>query len=99
MNQNASFARAALVAGSLLAITLVAGCDKNKNDAQAASGQNASMGVVNTKCPMQPNSAVNPGAPTAEWKGQRIGFCCPGCANAWSKLDDAQKAERLANAK
>lgn len=99
MNHNPSLVRAALVASSLLAISLVAGCDKNKSDGQAASGQNASMGVVNAKCPMQPNSAVNPGAPTAEWQGQKIGFCCPGCANAWSKLDDTQKADRLAKAK
>lgn len=90
--------RATLV-GSLLAVTLVAGCNNNKSDANAQSGQNASMGVVNTHCPMQPGSAVNPNAPTAEWQGQKVGFCCPGCANAWSKLSDAQKAERLANAK
>lgn len=91
--------RATLAAGSLLAMSLLAGCAKNASDGQASSGANASMGVVNTKCPMRPSSAVNPDGPTAEWNGQKVGFCCAGCANAWSKLDDAQKAERLAKAK
>lgn len=96
---NTKLTRCALLAGSILAMSLIAGCDKNKNDGQAASGKNASMGVVNTHCAMRPGSPVNPDAPTAEWKGQKVGFCCPGCLSAWNKLDDAQKAEHLAKAK
>lgn len=91
--------RSTLIAGAIVAAALATGCTNNKSDAHASSGQSASMGVVNAHCPMQPGSAVNPNAPTAEWQGKKVGFCCPGCANAWSKLSDAQKAERLANAK
>lgn len=90
----------AIVAGTLVALGLT-GCanSKSSNKSDAQSAKNASMGVVNTHCAMRPGSPVNPDAPTAEWKGQKVGFCCPGCLSAWNKLDDAQKAEHLAKAK
>ena len=36
---------------------------------------------------------------TRVYNGKTIGFCCPGCPEAWDKLTDAQKATALANAK
>jgi outer membrane lipoprotein SlyB len=92
----------ALVA-ALTAVALT-GCSSAKKDAAAdtkapaAAPKQASMGVVNSKCPMMlshPSTAKT----TCDYNGQKVGFCCGDCVAGWNKLTDAQKAEKLAAAK
>ena len=57
----------------------------------------ANMAMANSKCPMK-GAKVNPEM-TAEWNGQKVGFCCAGCKSNWAKLSDADKQSKLAAAK
>lgn len=57
----------------------------------------AKVAMANTKCPLR-GTAVNPEM-TAEWNGQKVGFCCAGCKSGWAKLSDADKQSKLAAAK
>ena len=58
--------------------------------------------VVNAKCPIM-GSTIDPAAVpanlVAEFDGQKIGFCCAGCPEAWDKLSDAEKTAKLAASK
>ena len=58
--------------------------------------------VVNATCPIT-GGALNPddvpGKLTRVYKGQKIGFCCDGCPEAWDKLTDAEKDAALAKVK
>jgi hypothetical protein len=54
--------------------------------------------VVNTRCPIT-GDAIDPDTVpenlTHQFKGRRIGFCCPACPAAWDKLSDEEKQEKL----
>ncbi|MDD4890273.1 MAG: hypothetical protein PHU85_10125 [Phycisphaerae bacterium] len=60
------------------------------------------LGFGNTKCPIM-GGAFDPAAiaadATREWKGQKVGFCCGGCPEAWDKLTDAEKQAKIDAAK
>lgn len=62
----------------------------------------AASGFANTTCPIMGGS-FDPAHMSAdnlrEWKGQKIGFCCSGCPEAWDKLTDAEKQAKLDAAK
>ncbi|MCE7973852.1 MAG: hypothetical protein DYG92_05915 [Leptolyngbya sp. PLA1] len=81
----------ALVATAALALALGA-CASNK------SSQSASMGVVNSKCPIVPSHASTTKT-VVEFKGQKVGLCCAGCIAKWNALSDADKQARLDAAK
>ncbi|MHC4607326.1 MAG: hypothetical protein ACYTAF_10425 [Planctomycetota bacterium] len=55
------------------------------------------VGFVNEKCP------IMGGAPVAdqvrEFNGKKVGFCCPGCPEAWDKLSDKEKEAALSKVK
>ena len=58
--------------------------------------------VVNAKCPIMGNPidpATVPVNLVKEFEGQKIGFCCAGCPEAWDKLSDAEKTAKLAASK
>ena len=44
--------------------------------------------IWNKVCPVQ-GEAVNPKAPTVEYKGKTIGFCCAGCDAKFKKDPEA----------
>ncbi|MCC6678449.1 MAG: hypothetical protein IT436_15045 [Phycisphaerales bacterium] len=50
---------------------------------------------VNDRCPIQ-GEEVDPEAPARMWRGQAIGFCCPGCETEWDAKPDAEKDAFLA---
>ena len=54
--------------------------------------------VVNTHCPIT-GAKIDPAnvadSLIREYKGQKIGFCCGGCPEAFEKLSDADKAAKL----
>lgn len=54
-----------------------------------------SAGPVNKNCPIM-GKEVDVEAPTREFKGVSIGFCCPGCDRKWDKKTDAEKMTLLA---
>lgn len=45
---------------------------------------------VNKVCPIKGNE-VDKESPTRQFKGQTIGFCCPGCEGKWDKKTDGEK--------
>jgi len=55
--------------------------------------------VVNVRCPIRA-APIDPANVADDlvrvWKGQRIGFCCADCPQAWDKLTDAEKETKLA---
>ncbi|MDP7028620.1 MAG: hypothetical protein QF733_00175 [Phycisphaerales bacterium] len=65
------------------ATLLLAGC-------QTSSKPAAAPGMINGTCPFS-SQPVGEGAPTAEWNGDTVGFCCAGCAMRWDGWTDEQK--------
>ena len=60
------------------------------------------IAVVNSTCPITGGSLSPDGVVerlTRDYKGQKIGFCCDGCPEAWDKLTAAQKDAELAKTK
>jgi len=49
-----------------------------------------SMGVINETCPMT-GDPIDESVAAAEYNGQKIGFCCPGCPEQWAAMSDAEK--------
>lgn len=60
--------------------------------------QTAPAGAVNVRCPISDNeieAAKVSENLTRRFKGQKVGFCCPKCSQAWDKLTDAEKQAEL----
>ena len=53
---------------------------------------------VNTMCPIGQESIVD-GVPTIEYKGETIGFCCPGCDKEFMSWDESKRDAFVALAK
>jgi hypothetical protein len=70
------------------------GSDKQDAPATDAPAAKASVGVVDTKCPMMLSHAAGTKV-VVDFEGQKVGMCCKGCLPAWNKLTDEQKAEKL----
>ena len=60
----------------------------------AAVGAMATGESVNKVCPMSGNTLEEVAA-TREFKGQTIGFCCPGCGKTWDKKTDDKRMALL----
>ncbi len=75
----------------------LAGCAKGGSAGSSQAGATqpkqpvASMGIVNTKCPIMPSHAAK-AKTVADFNGQKVGFCCAGCLPDWNKMSDEQKA-------
>lgn len=54
----------------------------DKKDADAS--KTADVKIWNKVCPVQ-GEEVDPEAPTTEYNGKTIGFCCPGCDKKFKK--------------
>ncbi|QOJ16303.1 MAG: hypothetical protein HRU76_01250 [Phycisphaeraceae bacterium] len=46
--------------------------------------------AINDRCPIQ-GGEVDPDTAMRVWRGQSIGFCCPGCETKWDAKTDAEK--------
>ena len=91
-----------ILATLALACAFTGGCATT--DADAAHREEEKCGEVkpgvitsvNSMCVIMPEDPVNPAMETAEWKGQKVGFCCKGCVPRWNKMSDQQKDAALA---
>jgi hypothetical protein len=88
----ASAAVVVLAAG--IGLLLVSGCAQANTKAAPSA---AVVATFNKDCPIMGGPA-DPKL-TRIYNGKTIGFCCPGCPDAWDKLTDAQKELALAGAK
>ena len=87
--------RAAAIA-TFAAVALFAGCESTQEveaESQPATTQ-VSMGTLNETCPLS-GAAVNPDV-TADYHGQKIGFCCSDCLGTWDGWSDDRKAKYVA---
>ncbi len=80
-----------------LALLGLAGC---QCDACAVDGDSAdaqAAGFVNETCPIG-GEAISVSAGAADYKGNKVGFCCPGCEGGWNEMAEAKKDEFIAKA-
>ena len=78
------------------AVVAPATCAAVKAPAKARTKAQAK--VVNVRCPISGkkiNRAKVPDSLIREYKGQKVGFCCPNCPPEWDKLTDAEKDAKL----
>jgi hypothetical protein len=71
------------VALAALAAVLCMGACASK---QTTTGATA----INAKCPYS-GQAVNTSAPTRDYHGQTVGFCCDQCPQTWDKASETDR--------
>lgn len=82
---------------SILALVMVVSlgaCASNQAAAARPGCKDPKGGTIitaNEYCAVVNDDPVDPAVPFAEWKGQKIGFCCKGCLPKWNKMTDAEK--------
>ena len=87
--------------GLVLSCALLGGCASSTcadtdDTSKCRAPKEGTVTSVNTMCAVNPNDPVDPAVASAEWKGQKIGFCCNGCVPKWNKMTDAQKDAAVA---
>ena len=93
----------ALVAGLVLGAAAMGGCQSGccgecqKPAADVKATEAKAAGPVNTVCAIENEDPVDESV-TVAWRGQTVGFCCPGCIKEWAKLNDSQKDAAVAKA-
>jgi hypothetical protein len=71
-------------------------CPDSDDKSKCTAPKEGTITSVNTMCAVNHNDPVDPAVATAEWKGQKIGFCCAGCVPKWNKMTPAQKDAAVA---
>ncbi|MBL8758483.1 MAG: hypothetical protein JNK35_08650 [Phycisphaerae bacterium] len=85
---------------ALAATALLGGCaakssEMAEDESQCKAVKPGTVTTVNHYCVVMPEDPVDP-ALVAEHKGQKVGFCCPGCTKKWAKMTDAEKDKAIA---
>ena len=82
---------------------VVAGCGETATDTPTADapavdsgGEAAVVAAVNEVCPIMGGEVTDDGG-RAEYEGQTVGFCCPGCIKKWDALSADEKKTKLAS--
>ncbi|MFI4872650.1 MAG: hypothetical protein ACIAQ0_05990 [Phycisphaerales bacterium JB058] len=79
-----------------IALLALGGCACDKC---AVEGEEASPGMfVNETCPIGGEAVMAEGG-KAEYKGNDVGFCCPGCKAGWEDMSEADKDAFITKAK
>lgn len=60
------------------------------------SSPRSDMGLMNSRCPMKPDCPLPASPATVNFKGGKVGFCCKGCIDEWSQMNEAQQEKTLA---
>lgn len=76
-----------MFAVAVLAVFAFAGCQQTGNTSATAP--------VNSLCAMS-GEELDADSPTATHDGKTVAFCCKRCLGKFNKLDDADKAEKIA---
>jgi len=71
---------------------------QDHHDSGAAQSEHESAGPVNKMCPIG-KEPVEPEGGSVKYKGDTIGFCCPGCEEKFMAWDEAKRDEFVAAAK
>lgn len=89
------------VLGLLVLVTVAAaGCASKQtaeNEAECKAVKPGVVTTVNHYCVIVQDDPVNPEV-VREYKGQQVGFCCPGCIKKWDAMTDAQKDAAIKSA-
>ncbi len=80
----------AILSLTLGAMAAASGCSSDSHTSGNNAGQPA-LATINDHCPVLGFKKVNPEAPTVDYKGQRIGFCCDKCPQTWAEWSEAKK--------
>ena len=81
-----------------IAMLALGGC-ACKHCAAKDEGAEASPAIfVNEMCPIGNEPVVADGG-VSEYKGDKVGFCCPGCKDEWEAKSEADKDAFIAKAK
>jgi hypothetical protein len=78
--------RHVLCALSCAALLLLAAC--------STETKAETPGFVNANCPMM-GEPIDPEAPSTEWHGKKVGYCCDNCQAKFEALSDAEQTEKL----
>lgn len=78
---------------ALVVMTALVGCNSDDNGESAAP--NVEVNLVNTHCPIMGQEVTDDGGRT-DYNGETVGFCCPGCIDAFNELDAEAKEQALA---
>lgn len=67
---------------------------------RVASTGGAKAGTVNAFCAIMHEHPVSGGQASPRWvtefKGQKVGFCCEDCVDAWKTMSDEERSKALA---
>lgn len=72
----------------LCGLLMTSGCADAEPEAMAVAAP------VNTLCPIMGHEVTDDGG-RADFDGQTVGFCCPGCIDKWEALSDEEKTASL----
>ncbi|MBX3357014.1 MAG: hypothetical protein KF745_01165 [Phycisphaeraceae bacterium] len=84
--------------GALILLAPVSCASKASTEKVAAAPAATASKTVNTVCVIENEDEVHPSVPAVTWRGQQVGFCCPGCVKQWNAMTDAQKDEAVKTA-
>ncbi len=91
MLRNRTLASVLIVAGLALGL---AACKSEEKKADKG-GSEMQKAAFNTMCPVS-DEPVDPAAPTRQYAGKTVGFCCDHCPAKWDKATVAERDAMLA---
>ncbi len=82
----------------VLSLALGACATSTTSEAECKPAQQGTVHAVavNANCPVMPEDDASTSTTLADYKGQKVAFCCPGCVPKWNAMTDAQKDAALA---
>ena len=91
-----SFALVAIVLVAVIGLAVLGGCKKDEPVEPEVT-------FANTKCPIMTGNTIDPAKVTpeltAEFKGEKVAFCCAVCPEKWDALSEEDKIAKLAAVK
>jgi len=91
---NVKAALSFLLAAGVLGLV---GCASSTPAANSSANSGAAPGMINSSCPYS-SHAVD-GKTTADYNGQKVGFCCGDCKAKFEKSDAKAQADLVAKVK
>lgn len=73
----------------------LAACKSEEKKSDKGGAEMQKTAAVNTVCPVS-LEAVDSSAPTREYQGKTVGFCCGNCVKKWDKESVAERDAMMA---